>query len=96
MTDVLKTLEKLPEICASRLPSDNSPIMLKRGVVGYWPAPPALDPDDYNARHGITPDQVEAMAAGSIFGWDCPGADPDTWAAERKKHKPAPWAPRRT
>lgn len=34
------------------------------------------DADAFNARHGITAAQVEAMMIGSVFGWDVPGADP--------------------
>ena len=80
MTDVLETLKKLPEMCAARSPSDDSPILIKRGVSGYWPAPrPDFDVDGFNARQGITAAQVEAMQIGSMFGWDVPGADPDAW-----------------
>lgn len=78
MNDVLKTLEKLPVECAARHPSDNSPMLVKRGVAGYWPMLPGFDVDGFNARHGISPAQVQAMTIGSMFGWDCPGADPDS------------------
>ena len=77
MTDVLETLKKLPVECASRLPADKSPILIRRGVAGYWPMHPGFDPDAFNARNEITPAQVQAMEIGSMFGWDCPGADPD-------------------
>jgi hypothetical protein len=30
-----------------------------------------------NERLGITPQQVEYMRVGSMFGWDVPGANPD-------------------
>lgn len=76
-TTVLATLKKLPEICASRSMIDNSPIMLRRGVIGYYPAPPSLDVDGFNARHGVTKAQQDAMEIGSCFGWEVPGADPD-------------------
>ena len=77
MTDVLTVLAKLPPMCAARLPSTNKPILIKRGVAGYWPAPDSLDVEAMNARHGITAAQVKAMQAGSMFGWDAPLADPD-------------------
>ena len=78
MTDVLETLKKLPDMCAARLPNDKSPILIRRGVAGYWPAPrPDMDVDAFNARKGVTPAQVMAMQIGSMFGWDAPGADPD-------------------
>ena len=76
--DVLKTLEKLPEMCAAAH-WDGSPIIIKRGVMGYYPAPPSLDVERYNARHGVTAAQREAMEVGSMFGWEVPGADPDRY-----------------
>jgi hypothetical protein len=45
--------------------------------MGFWPMPPRFDPERFNEEHGISPAQVEAMQIGSMFGWDCPGADPD-------------------
>lgn len=73
--DVLDTLQKLPPMCAARHPSDNSVILIKRGVMGYWKAPAGIDPDLYNERRGITAAQVEAMQIGSMFGWDVPGVE---------------------
>jgi hypothetical protein len=78
MTDVLKTLEKLPPMCAARNGVDG-PVLLKRGVAGFWRACPDLDVDAFNSRHNVTPAQVQAMEIGSMFGWDAPGADPDLW-----------------
>ena len=77
MTDVLTTLAKLPPMCAARDLVTNKPILIQRGVLGYWPAPESLDIDAINARWNITPAQVKAMLAGSMFGWDAPLADPD-------------------
>ena len=85
MPDVLATLAKLPELCAARLPNDGSPILIRRGVAGYWPFKPDLDVDEFNARHGTTPAQVEAMLCGSMFGWDVPAADPDTHGEQVRK-----------
>jgi hypothetical protein len=79
-TDVLHVLQKLPPICASVLLSTGEPILLKRGVMGYWPAPLRLDVDGFNRRHNITAAQREAMEIGSLCGWDVPGADPDSYA----------------
>lgn len=71
----------LPERCAARLPSNRkAPIMIKRGQDGYYPAALDLDVDAFNAKLGITKAQVMAMVAGSMFGWDCPGADPVNYA----------------
>lgn len=77
MTDILATLAKLPELCAARLPTDNSPILIRRGSAGYWPFRPDLDVEAFNAHHGISTAQVEAMLCGSMFGWDSPAADPE-------------------
>lgn len=67
---------KLPDLCAARLPIDNSPILIRRGERGYHPAP-GLDVDAYNARHNISEAVAEAMLIGSMFGWHVPGANPD-------------------
>lgn len=78
MTDLLETLQKLPPICASRLPSDDSPILIKRGVKGYFKVDhPDFDVNGFNARHGVTGKQKFAMEIGSMFGWHVPAADPD-------------------
>ena len=77
MTDALTNLQKLPEMCASRNRVDEAPIYIKRGESGYYPAPADLDPDKFNADHGITKAQVLAMEFGSMCGWHVPGADPD-------------------
>ena len=74
---VLDNLHKLPEICASVSLINHSPIIIRRGVMGYYPAPPKLNVDRFNIRHNVTTAQREAMEIGSMFGWEVPGADPD-------------------
>ncbi len=77
--------EGLPEVCASRNPSDGSPIILKRGESGFWPMTAEdVTPEDCNKALGITKSQEEAMLAGSMFGWDVPGADPQYYDADGK------------
>lgn len=76
---VLETLQKLPEQCAATNSVNGEPIIIKRGVSGYYRAPINLIPDEYNRRHNITAAQVEAMEIGSMFGWEVPGADPDNF-----------------
>jgi len=71
-----ETFPGLPDLCASRLPTDNTPILIKRGQMGYYPAP-NIDPDEFNAERGITDAQKQAMEAGSMFGWHVPGANPE-------------------
>jgi len=38
-----------------------------------------FDPAAFNAEHGITPEEAMAMEAGSMCGWDVPGAYPETY-----------------
>lgn len=47
------------------------PIAQLRGVV-----------EKMNARLGVSPAQAEAMLAGSMFGWDVPGACPSAYARQ--------------
>jgi len=37
---------------------------------------------ELNAEQGVTGLQAECMLVGSMFGWEAPGADPDTYAPE--------------
>lgn len=70
---LLDTLQALPERCGARDMSTNAPIMIVLGERGYYPAPPAFDPEGYNFRRGISDKQVSAMMVGSMFGWTVPG-----------------------
>jgi hypothetical protein len=74
-----QNLAKLPGLCAAWHPFDATPIFISAGEPGHYRAFTGLDVDGFNARHKITPAQVEAMIAGSLFGWHVPGADPDTY-----------------
>jgi hypothetical protein len=71
--------DKLPVVCMSKLWTDGSPIIIKRGESGYYPAQPDSNPDDFNKFYGVTPAQVAAMEIGSMCGWEVPGANPDNW-----------------
>ena len=74
----------LPENCFATLPSTGELIILKRGETGYyrsdWDTGDRAEnqqiADHHNHRRGINPAQVEAMKAGSMFGFHVPGADP--------------------
>lgn len=65
----------LPEMCFVQHPTENIPVLVKRGVKGYWPLP-HYDAAGWNERHGVTAAQERAMLTGSMFGFDVPGADP--------------------
>lgn len=75
--------EGLPEMCFTILPSTGELICIKRGELGYYPSSWNTkdrqrneELADYNnERLGITVEQRKAMEAGSMGGWDCPGAD---------------------
>lgn len=75
--DVLTTLQKLPEMCLTRSKTTGAVIAIRRGELGYYLAQAKLTPEEFNARHGISAEQVEAMENGSLWGWEVPGADPD-------------------
>lgn len=78
-------MNKLPEECLVLHPSTNEIVMVKLGVAGYFPQRPENEPwgaenlDIINERRGVTKAQVEAMLAGSMFGWDAPVANPDNY-----------------
>lgn len=74
--ELVEKLQDLPQVCYARLLSDGHPILLKRGVVGYWLTNPGVSPEDANERMGVNVAQEEAMIVGSLCGFDVPGADP--------------------
>lgn len=74
--DPAEVMKDLPEVCYARNPADNTPVILKRGVIGYWPARHGVIPEVENERMGVNVAQEEAMMCGSIAGFHVPGADP--------------------
>ena len=87
-------LDTMPRYCISRLPGDESPILIVLGESGYYPLRrhsggfwllAGETPESWNAARGITACHAEAMQMGSMFGWDVPGADPTTWAEHQEK-----------
>jgi len=80
----------LPETCFSTLPGMGDLIILKRGETGYYrsdwetgdKAQNKEIASEHNRSRGITPAQVKAMEAGSMFGFDVPGADPQFYFDE--------------
>lgn len=79
--DVLATLAKLPPRCFASIPSSRGPrtVLIIRGVPGYTDMDTSITVHDLNSAlpKPPTPEQVEAMLVGSMFGWHVPGADPD-------------------
>ena len=74
--EIVEVLQDLPIICAVVHPTTGDTVLVKRGTRGYWPAPRGLHLETFNRRHGVTPQQYEAMLYGSLFGFDVPVADP--------------------
>lgn len=77
----IAVLDSLPEICATRLVETDDPIIIKRGEAGYWPMPDGMTIEGVNALFDVSPAQVAAMEAGSMFGWTVPAADPARYDA---------------
>lgn len=80
---VIPLRSSLPERCFYVLPSTGELIVLTKGESGYEKSKVILPDEDRkkyadkrNADMGISKAQSEAMLAGSMFGWECPAADP--------------------
>ncbi|MDR0324780.1 MAG: hypothetical protein LBI19_01625 [Oscillospiraceae bacterium] len=74
---------KLPDKCFSLKPSTGEVIMIDFGAMGYTPFASDVaaherreEIDNLNAGLGVTRAQEEAMLAGSLFGFNTPGAKP--------------------
>ena len=77
----------LPEVCYSILPSTGDVIIIKHGESGYYRCEYSTEDkafnrefaNDRNTNLGVSKAQVEAMLAGSMYGWDVPAADPKSY-----------------
>ncbi len=73
----------LPRSCYySNLGYPEKPVLLTFGLSGYIPLGPGLDGKDYrelNKGLGIDEPTAAAMLAGSMWGWDTPGTDPEKY-----------------
>ena len=86
----------LPEQCYSALLDTGAVVILKRGETGYYKTDiPVQDKEaakqlvtEYNEKLGVTKAQSEAMKAGSMFGFEVPGADPKNYDENGTPIKP--------
>ena len=86
----------LPEQCYSALLDTGAVVILKRGETGYYKTDiPFQDKEsakqlvaEYNTKLGVTKAQSEAMNAGSMFGFEVPGADPKNYDENGTPIKP--------
>ena len=92
---VIPLRSSLPEKCFAALESTGEAIVVHRGVKGYTPTgqyPEGMGgqegADVLNAQLGVTKAQAAAMLAGSMFGWECPGADPANYDGQGRPLKP--------
>ncbi len=77
----------LPEVCYSILPSTGDVIIIKHSESGYYRCEYSTEDkafnrefaNDRNANLGVSKAQIEAMLAGSMYGWDVPAADPKSY-----------------
>ena len=88
----------LPIYCFSVLKTTGDLIYLRRGMTGYYPCPLGKEGDrlgnealaqEMNDLFGYTKAQIAAMEAGSMFGWNVPGADPSRYD-EQGHYMPEP------
>lgn len=84
-------MNDLSEICFTYVESMNEIGLIKRGESGYYrteyaPLDNTLDTKAFvkelNKRLGLSDEEIIAMEIGSMFGWDVPGANPDSWRGE--------------
>jgi hypothetical protein len=76
---------KLPPVAFAAHPTTGATVMVRRGERGYFLLATRLTADELNQVFGVTAAQSMAMLAGSMFGWDCRGADPATYAEVRAR-----------
>lgn len=83
---IIPLRSSLPEKCFAALEATGEVVVIHRGTKGYTPTgqrPEGVNgregADALNEQIGVTRAQAAAMLAGSMFGWACPGADPDNY-----------------
>lgn len=82
-------MSSLPELAYAIHMMDGSVIIIKKGESGFYPIDTAKFPQavaepeafvaQQNTAMGVRPSQAQALFMGSLFGWDLPGANPETY-----------------
>lgn len=84
----LANAEVLPVRCYGYMPSDpNAVTLVERGMHGYSPYKSTggrAEAIRLNEAVGVTVPQMEAMVAGSLFGFHVPAANPAIYDADGK------------
>jgi hypothetical protein len=88
----MESTNKLPDFCFCLHNIDNTVILVKRGEIGYFPYNDGMHKgqamvDELNAGLEVTKAQAEAMGMGSMFGWDIPAANPESYDENGKPKK---------
>lgn len=93
---VVPLRSSLPEKCYSTLLDTGAVVILKRGETGYYKTDIPYSTkekarelvSEHNGKLGVTKAQEEAMKAGSMFGFQVPGADPKNYDENGQAIKP--------
>lgn len=92
---VIPLRSSLPDKCFSYLESTGEMIVITKGEKGYTPtgiypqdASPKEGVASVNEANGVTRAQEAAMVAGSMFGWQVPGADPKNYDDQGQPIRP--------
>lgn len=93
---VVPLRSSLPEQCYGTLLDTGKIVIYKRGETGYYKTDIPYTGkeearslvDEYNTKAGVTQAQEAAMAAGSMFGFDVPAADPANYDENGQPIKP--------
>ncbi len=93
---VIPLRSSLPNDCLIYVESTNEISLIKKGVEGYFKTDYTVDDKEENIKNvnmlnnlnKITPAQLEAMRAGSMFGWAVPAADPKNYDSNGRLLKP--------
>ncbi len=89
---VIPLRSSLPERCFTVHPETGEMIIIKKGESGHYntdlncndAAVSRVVAAENNKKLGVTKTQEKCMVAGSMFGWDVPGADPKSYDADGK------------